>query len=96
MRHYVALIHKDAGSCYGVSFPDVPGIVTAGDTLDEAMAQARDVLAFAAQDWQELTGKAFPMPRTLDDLRQDHEFISDAREALVAVVPLATKIAEAA
>jgi antitoxin HicB len=25
MTHYIALIHKDADSCYGVSFPDVPG-----------------------------------------------------------------------
>ena len=37
MTHYIALIHKDAGSCYGVSFPDVPGVFTAGDTIDEAM-----------------------------------------------------------
>jgi predicted RNase H-like HicB family nuclease len=25
MRSYVALIHKDRGSDYGVSFPDFPG-----------------------------------------------------------------------
>ena len=35
VRHYIALIHKDAGSAYGVSFPDLPGCVTAGQTLDE-------------------------------------------------------------
>ena len=35
MPHYIALIHKDANSCYGVSFPDVPGVFTAGDTIDE-------------------------------------------------------------
>ena len=34
MPHYIALIHKDADSCYGVSFPDVPGVFTAGDTID--------------------------------------------------------------
>lgn len=39
MTHYVALIHKHADSCYGVSFPDLPGVITAGDTLDEAIAQ---------------------------------------------------------
>ena len=27
MAHYIALIHKDADSCYGVSFPDVPGVL---------------------------------------------------------------------
>jgi antitoxin HicB len=48
MPHYIALIHKDADSCYGVSFPDVPGVFTAGDTIDEAMQQAAKVLEFAA------------------------------------------------
>jgi predicted RNase H-like HicB family nuclease len=28
MRNYIALIHKDADSDYGVSFPDFPGVVT--------------------------------------------------------------------
>ena len=35
MPHYIALVHKDADSCYGVSFPDVLGVFTAGDTIDE-------------------------------------------------------------
>jgi predicted RNase H-like HicB family nuclease len=30
MPHYIALIHKDADSCCGVSFPDLPGVFTAG------------------------------------------------------------------
>jgi predicted RNase H-like HicB family nuclease len=32
MAEYIALIHKDAGSDFGVSFPDFPGCVTAGST----------------------------------------------------------------
>jgi antitoxin HicB len=87
MLHYTALIHKDADSCYGVSFPDVPGVITAGDTLDEAIAQAAEVLAFAAEDWQELTGNPFPSPRTLDDLREDATFQSDSADAVVAAIP---------
>ena len=35
-RTYIGLVHKDAGSDYGVSFPDRPGCVTAGATLEEA------------------------------------------------------------
>ena len=30
MSDYIGLIHKDAGSDFGVSFPDFPGVVTAG------------------------------------------------------------------
>jgi antitoxin HicB len=87
MTHYIALIHKDADSCYGVSFPDVPGVITAGDTLDEAIAQAAEVLAFAAEDWEELTGHSFPSPRTLDDLRKEVAFQSDCADAVVAAIP---------
>ena len=33
---YIAYLHKDRDSDFGVSFPDFPGCVTAGKTLDEA------------------------------------------------------------
>src|SRR5260370_29366875 len=36
MRQYIALIHKEADSDYGVSFPDLPGVITAGSNLDDA------------------------------------------------------------
>jgi predicted RNase H-like HicB family nuclease len=44
MAHYIALIHKDADSDFGVSFPDFPGCVTAGTTLDEALEMAQEAL----------------------------------------------------
>ena len=88
MAHYIALIHKELDSCYGVSFPDVPGVTTAGDTIDEAIEQAAQVLTFAAEDWTELSGKAFPQPRTIDALRMDAGFVEDAVEAIVVAVPL--------
>ena len=87
MPHYIALIHKDADSCYGVSFPDVPGVFTAADTIDEAIQKAAEVLAFAAEDWSDLDGKQFPAPRTIDALRSDPEFQEAAADAVVAAVP---------
>jgi antitoxin HicB len=96
MPHYVALIHKDADSCYGVSFPDWPGVTTAGDTIDEAMRQAAEVLEVAAEGWQHPNGStAIPLPRTIDELRTDMEFQEDAADAMIAVVPFREK-AEAA
>ncbi len=91
MAHYIALIHKDADSCYGVSFPDVPGVFTAGDTIDEAIQKAAEVLAFAAEDWSELDGKEFPAPRTIDELRSNAEFQELAADAVVAAVPFRTR-----
>jgi antitoxin HicB len=96
MPHYIALIHKDTNSCYGVSFPDVPGVITAGDSIDEAMRKATEVLEFAAEDWETRDGsKRFPSPRTIDELRADAEFQEDAVGAVIAAVPFRAK-AEAA
>ena len=96
MTHYIALIHKDPGSCYGVSFPDVPGAFSAGDTLDEAIAQATELLAFSAEDWEPLTGSGFPRPRSLDELRHDPVFLADAEHAVIAAIPFDTAIRQAA
>ena len=95
MPYYIALIHKDADSCYGVSFPDLPGVITAGDTIDEAMRHAAEALEFAADDWETGGRKGLPSPRTIDDLRSDPEFQEDAVHAVVAAVPFRAK-AEAA
>ena len=45
MRYYIGLIHKEADSDYGVSFPDFPGVATAGTSLDNAQAMAEEALA---------------------------------------------------
>jgi predicted RNase H-like HicB family nuclease len=67
MRHYIALIHKDADSDYGVSFPDLPGVITAGSNLDEARKMATEALEFhlegLAQD-----GEAAPEPSSLEEI----------------------------
>ncbi len=39
MTSYLAVIHKEPASSYGISFPDVPGVVAAADTLDEVIAE---------------------------------------------------------
>lgn len=88
MTHYIALIHKDADSCYGVTFPDVPGVTAAADSLDDALERGAEALALAAEDWDLHTGSPFPRPRNLDDLRNDPDFVGETAEgAVVAAVP---------
>jgi predicted RNase H-like HicB family nuclease len=41
---YPVVIHKERGSAYGVTVPDIPGCFSAGDTLDEAFANAREAI----------------------------------------------------
>lgn len=91
MPHYIALIHKEPNSGYGVSFPDVPGVITTADTIDEAINRAVEVLEFAAEDWAENTGTGFPLARTIDELRRDEAFRKESADAVVAAVPFRTK-----
>ena len=70
MRPYIALIHKDPVSDYGVSFPDLPGCVTAGATLDEAHAMAAEALAFHLEGLA-ADGEAVPEPSSLEAIMAD-------------------------
>lgn len=77
--NYIAFIHKDKKSGYGVSFPDFPGCVTVGDTLDEAHQAAAEALAFHIEGIQE-DGEAIPAPSSLEtalssDLAEDHQAV---------------------
>lgn len=66
MRNYLAFIHKDAGSDYTVTFPDFPGCVTAGSTLDEARAMAQEALPFHVEGLLE-DGEALADPMLLEE-----------------------------
>lgn len=72
MRQYIALIHKDADSDYGVSFPDLPGCVSAGSTLDEARDMAAEALALHLEGLAE-DGDPIPEPSSLEAIMSDPE-----------------------
>ena len=67
---YIAYLHKDRKSDYGVSFPDFPGCVTAGKTLEEARRMAAEALALHIQGMAE-DGETIPEPSTIDDVTDD-------------------------
>ena len=67
---YIAYLHKDRKSDFGVSFPDFPGCVTAGKTLDEARRVAPEALTLHIEGVIE-DGEPPPEPSTLDDLADD-------------------------
>jgi predicted RNase H-like HicB family nuclease len=82
---YIAYLHKDRNSDFGVSFPDFPGCITAGRTLDEARRLAPEALAMHIEGMRQ-DGETIPEPSTLDALEND-----SAREGaisfLVTVAP---------
>jgi predicted RNase H-like HicB family nuclease len=83
LADYIALIHKDADSDYGVSFPDFPGCITAGSTLDEARAMAAEALAFHIEGMRE-DGQGIPSPSSLAEVMKERAN-RDAVAFLVAV-----------
>lgn len=67
---YIAYLHKERKSDFGVSFPDFPGCITAGKTLDEARGLAVEALSFHIEGMME-DGDPIPEPSTLDSLVHD-------------------------
>ncbi|WGS23035.1 MULTISPECIES: type II toxin-antitoxin system HicB family antitoxin [unclassified Bradyrhizobium] len=82
MRHYIALIHKDADSDYGVSFPDLPGVITAGTDLDDARTMAAEALALHLEGLAE-DGEAVPEPSSLEEIMADVE----NRDGVAVLIP---------
>jgi predicted RNase H-like HicB family nuclease len=78
---YIAYLHKDTKSDFGVSFPDFPGCVTAGKSLDEASRKAPEALAFHIAGMIE-DGEKIPKPSKIDDLVTD----PDRRDAVAFLV----------
>jgi predicted RNase H-like HicB family nuclease len=77
--HYVAVIEKEADSAFGVWFPDVEGCFSAGDTLEEAVANAAAALRQHVEAL-ESAGRRVSAARAVDDVLRD----KDVRESIEA------------
>ncbi|MFT4275785.1 MAG: type II toxin-antitoxin system HicB family antitoxin [Rhodopseudomonas sp.] len=84
MVHYVALIHQDADGSYSVSFPDIPGVVTAGETIEEAEEEAAELLTYAMEDSDGAI--ALNPPRSIDELNNDPAFVAASKDAILALI----------
>lgn len=84
---YIAFIHKDPDSIYGVSFPDIPGCISAGDTIDAAVRNAVEALSGHIR-MLEADGDPVPQPRDFEAIVNDPELIEDREGAMTTVIPL--------
>jgi predicted RNase H-like HicB family nuclease len=79
---YIAYLHKEGKSDFGVSFPDFPGVVTAGKTMQEAQRMAAEALSLHIEGMNE-DGEQIPEPSTIDDIANDPA----RKDAVVLSVP---------
>lgn len=70
MGTYIALLRKERDSDFGVDFPDFPGCITVGKTLEEARRRASEALRFHINGMLE-DGDPIPEPTALDKIMAD-------------------------
>lgn len=66
--HYIGIVHHDAGTAWGLTFPDLPGCFSAADEFADLPAQGAEAVALwleqAAAD-----GRDWPAASSLDAVR---------------------------
>ena len=62
---YAVAIHKEPTSAFGVSVPDLPGCISAGASMAEAMRMVKQAIEFHLRGLEE-DGEAIPPPTPVD------------------------------
>ncbi len=86
MTAYVALLRKQPDSDFGVDFPDFPGCVTAGETLEDARRMAAEALQLHIEGMIE-DGDAIPAPSRLDEIMVD----PDHRDGVAVLIDVSVR-----
>lgn len=69
-RTYIALVEEAEEGGYGVSFPDLPGCVSGGDDMDDAVSNAAEALSLHLNGMVE-DGDDLPSSRSLNQVDGD-------------------------
>lgn len=73
MKFVIAIEPGDTTHAFGVVVPDLPGCFSAGDTLDDAIDQAREAIDFYCETLIEDGGEV-PLARPLAEHQADPDF----------------------
>ncbi|MFI4980802.1 MAG: type II toxin-antitoxin system HicB family antitoxin [Nevskiales bacterium] len=73
MKYPIAIEPGDSTHAYGVAFPDMPGCYSAGDSFDEALANAEEAALLWLEDHLE-RGHGAPAASRIEDLRAKKEY----------------------
>ena len=86
LRHYPLVIHKDPESCYGVTVPDLPGCFSAGDTLEDALKQARAAIEFHIECLL-LDGDPIPELKDIAYHQNNPDYVDGQWESVAVIIP---------
>ena len=75
MAYAYALIHEENGM-FGISFPDFPGCISGGSSVDEALRKGAQALNFHIEGMIE-DHDPLPLLRSLKDIQADPEFAQE-------------------
>ena len=84
---YVAFLHDDGEPGFGISFPDFPGCISDGDTVDDALRRGAEALSFHVEGML-ADGDRIPQPRSLQNIRADKSLAEWRDGATIAFVSL--------
>jgi len=71
--HYPVLIQKDPDSDYGIIVPDLPGCISAGATIDEALEMVKEAIELHIEEML-ADGEEVPDPSPIEHHRGDGEY----------------------
>lgn len=80
---YPIVIHKDEGSDFGVTIPDIPGCFSAGDSYDEALQNAIEAIQCHLEGLL-LDNESLPVASSIDNWINDQDY-TDGVWAMVDV-----------
>ncbi|VDC31542.1 type II toxin-antitoxin system HicB family antitoxin [Pseudogemmobacter humi] len=81
MRYYIAIVHQDGDSAFGLTFPDLPGCFAAADTWDAIPAAATEALDLWFEDQPDAE------PASLDGLRRRKD-VAEAMAGGAVLLPI--------
>jgi predicted RNase H-like HicB family nuclease len=84
MKPYIAIVHQEGDSAYGVSFPDAPGCFSAADDLDDLFAMTTEALELWSEGMRE-EGLPIPLTRDLSKIRTDPEWTQSFEDAVLII-----------
>ncbi|MDZ7852021.1 MAG: type II toxin-antitoxin system HicB family antitoxin [Halomonas sp.] len=73
MQYPIAIEWGDEHTATGILFPDIPGAITAGDTVEQAYEMAVEVAHIQLEE-RAAAGEAIPMPGDIAEHRQNPDF----------------------